>query len=178
MEMTMPAYNFQSRFVPMILDGSKPHTIRRRRKRPTKVGDMLCLYTGMRTKQCKLIVVTECVKVEPITICPFKNHLASPINVPIDEFVHNDGFESVDAFFEFFRRYKAECLNDFEIIHWNTKLMVSGEAGEIRLQLGGDVSGDPLPLVAEYGDVPPNRGRAPRFWGRRARGAWCLFAWV
>jgi hypothetical protein len=98
----------------------------------------------MRTKQCKLIVVTECVKVEPITIWPFKNHLASPINVPIEEFVRNDGFESVDAFFEFFRRYKAEYLNDFEIIHWNTKLMVSGEAGEIRLQLGGDVSETPI----------------------------------
>jgi len=119
----MPAYNFQEQFVPMILDGQKSHTIRRRRKHPTKVGDKLMLYTGMRTKQCKLIVMTECVKVEPIMIWPFKNHLASPINVPIEEFVHNDGFENVDAFFEFFRRYKAECLNDFEIIWWDAKTL-------------------------------------------------------
>jgi hypothetical protein len=146
----MPAYNFQKQFVPMILDGSKHHTIRRRRKRATIVGDMLMLYTGMRTKQCLLIAVTECVKIEPVMILPFRMEMSyvrgynvQPLNVEeINQLAKADGFEDTHDFFYFFRRYKLEVLDDFEIIHWNVKDMIvqgSGEhkSGVIRLTLGG-----------------------------------------
>jgi len=128
----MPAYNFQGQFVPMILDGSKVHTIRRRRKHPTKVGDMLCLYTGMRTKQCKLIVMTECVKVEPIAIIPNEKSLLIPniyngwdwLSVSeINRIAHEDGFENVNDFFDFFKRYREEVLYDFEIIWWDPRTL-------------------------------------------------------
>jgi len=124
----MPAYSFKKQFVPMILDGSKVHTIRRRRKHPIKVGVKLFLYTGMRTKQCKLIAVIECVKVEPIVIMPDEKSLFIPniyngwdllsVNA-INQIAHEDGFEDAYDFFDFFKRYREEVLYDFEIIWWD-----------------------------------------------------------
>ncbi|MBI5964910.1 MAG: hypothetical protein HY863_15635 [Chloroflexi bacterium] len=157
----MPAYNFQKQFVQMILDKSKTHTIRRRRKRPTKPRDMLMLYTGMRTKSCKLVAVTKCVKVESILLKLDKSEVwiwspEEPGDLyyqegedigsfrlmtveEVNALAHADGFEDVYDFFDFFKQYKSDYLDDFEIIHWDTDLIVvngNGKAGEVRL-LGG-----------------------------------------
>jgi len=64
----MPAYNFKSFLVPSILNGEKIQTIRKSRQRPTKAGDALYLYTGMRTKVCKKIMDAICISVESIVI--------------------------------------------------------------------------------------------------------------
>lgn len=64
----MPAYNFQVHFRTPITNGQKTHTIRAPRKRRTKPGEILSLYTGMRTKSCDLIFRAPCVKVEEIEI--------------------------------------------------------------------------------------------------------------
>lgn len=64
----MPAYSFKERFVPMVLDGSKPHTIRNRRKNPARVGDPLYLYFGMRTKWCRKLREETCLKTGSILI--------------------------------------------------------------------------------------------------------------
>jgi len=119
----MPAYNFQKQFVPYILSWRKPHTIRRRRKHVTKVGDWLYLYTGMRTKQCEWICSTRCVRIDPIIILPFEKNLISGFHIDIKEFVFNDGFEDVDTFYKFFERYKQDRLDDFEIISWEPERM-------------------------------------------------------
>jgi hypothetical protein len=58
----MPAYSFKERFVPMVVDGSKPHTVRNRRKYPAKVGDNVSLFFGMRTKWCARLRDEKCVK--------------------------------------------------------------------------------------------------------------------
>jgi hypothetical protein len=58
----MPAYSFKERFVPMVLDGSKPHTVRSRRKYPAKVGDPVSLFYGMRTKWCRRLRDEKCLK--------------------------------------------------------------------------------------------------------------------
>ena len=107
----MPAYNFKKQFVPKILDRSKPHTVRRRRKRPTKKGDMLMLYTGMRTKKCELIAISECIKVVPIEII-------RGVGVRLDgqllseeethAFAKADGFEDAWPMFDFFDQYPFE----------------------------------------------------------------------
>ena len=133
----MPAYNFQKQFVPMILDGLKPHTIRRRRKHPTKAGDVLFLYSGMRTKSCQLFAKVPCLFITPIEIgLKEGNHaIWSPVQFVIDGKTHNcmrrwtisemyvlafkDGFKNIDSFFAFFRRYKQQLLEDFEIVWWN-----------------------------------------------------------
>jgi hypothetical protein len=54
----MPAYNFQKQFVPYVKDYSKPHTVRAYRKdgRLPKIGELVHLYTGMRTNQCEKLV--------------------------------------------------------------------------------------------------------------------------
>lgn len=65
----MPAYNFQERFVPFVADGSKPHTIRKRRVKQTiEVGKKVYLYSGLRTKHAKLIALEECTDVRTIKI--------------------------------------------------------------------------------------------------------------
>ena len=147
----MPAYNFQPQFVPMILDLSKPHTIRRRRaRRPTVPGDMLSLYTGMRTKQCTLIATSPCVAVEPCLIKPALEEFwiwedetpdsrfyddSDPENpvgsfslmarVNVQALAVKDGFINASQFFFFFRRYKEEVLRDFEIIYWDTLKLIN-----------------------------------------------------
>jgi len=123
----MPAYNFQKQFVPMILDGSKTHTIRRRRKYPTKEGSILSLYVGMRTKSCKLIAEVPCENVIPVLIYPFQKRFAANILDDFDTFVREDGFENTDDFFEFFERYEQDALTDFEVIYWDPKKMIKAD---------------------------------------------------
>ncbi len=65
----MPAYSFQERFVPMVKDGTKTHTIRARRNKGfAKPGDTLYLYYGMRTKFCTKLREEICVDVKTIFI--------------------------------------------------------------------------------------------------------------
>lgn len=63
----MVAYSFKSGFVPLIQSGAKRQTIRAHRKRHARPGEMLQLYTAMRTKQCrKIIPDVRCVAVDEI----------------------------------------------------------------------------------------------------------------
>jgi hypothetical protein len=61
-------YNFQRRFVAKILSGEKRHTIRAIRAYPDKPGNILHLYSGLRTKKAELLMRVPCVKVEEIRI--------------------------------------------------------------------------------------------------------------
>lgn len=143
----MPAYSFQKQFVEKILSGEKPHTIRRRRKRATVPGDQLSLYTGMRTKSCVLVASVPCTKVEPIRfyldrsemwiwspeqpgdlhyseveeIGSFRLMTAEEVNA----IARADGFEDVYDFFDFFKQYKSDYLDDFEIIHWDPNRLIN-----------------------------------------------------
>lgn len=64
----MVAYSFKARFADPILAGTKAQTIRASRKRHARPGDDLQLYTGMRTKHCRLIARTTCASVEPVRL--------------------------------------------------------------------------------------------------------------
>lgn len=67
----MPAYSFQERFIPFLLDGSKDHTVRKERagrSRHARPGETLQLYYGMRTKWCRKIGEATCWTVLPIRI--------------------------------------------------------------------------------------------------------------
>jgi hypothetical protein len=65
----MPAYSFKERFVPMVLDGSKPHTVRSRRRYFAKKGQTLYLYFGLRTKWAKILREEICTDTHSISIC-------------------------------------------------------------------------------------------------------------
>jgi len=58
----MPALNFYEEFADKVFAGIKNQTIRKTRKHPIKRGDTLYLYTGQRTKQCRLLKTVVCVR--------------------------------------------------------------------------------------------------------------------
>ena len=66
----MVAYNFKERFAQAVEDGDKLQTIRAVRKRNghAKVGDVIQLYTGQRTKDCRKLGEGTCVAVEKVHI--------------------------------------------------------------------------------------------------------------
>jgi hypothetical protein len=117
------AYNFQRQFVGPILAGTKGGTIRLPRKpgrahieivrdegqlyareRPgghVRPGEIVQLYTSMRTTQCRLITTARCVAVEPITLvfdpgcCARVGPLGSHRNITgndLNDFARFDGF--------------------------------------------------------------------------------------
>lgn len=64
----MPALNFQKQFADKIKNGEKLQTIRALRKRPFVIGDVLYLYTGMRTKNCVKLGKTYCIDIAYVEI--------------------------------------------------------------------------------------------------------------
>lgn len=67
-EIYMPAINFKRVWADAVRSGDKPCTIRQVWKRPIREGDILYLYTGMRTKQCKKLREAECIAVTPLRV--------------------------------------------------------------------------------------------------------------
>lgn len=125
----MPAYNFKPQFIPLILSGSKFTTIRRIRiRRPTVADDDLMLYTGMRTKSCRKIANAPCVETKPLIIHPFNNAIyfkdgmEEIAGLALSKLMTADGLDE-NTFFRFFRLYKSQILDDFELIRWDPSLL-------------------------------------------------------
>ena len=97
----MVAFNFKKMHEPKILSGEKFSTVRPKRR--CKPGDMLQLYTGMRTRHVKLLKVTECLSVDEVTI--FHDRVEG-IEMELDEFLSMEGFgdKSFEEFVTFFHR--------------------------------------------------------------------------
>ncbi len=68
-----PALNFQAWKAPRVESGDLTQTIRalRRDGRDPKVGDVLYLFTGQRTKKCRRLGEARCSRVTPIRIAVF-----------------------------------------------------------------------------------------------------------
>ena len=118
----MPAYNFQERFAAAVETGAKRQTIRRpRRRRLTRPGDTLYLYTGMRTQRCRRLLVTECRAVSPLQLHHGWLTLGDEILEEGDERVaavaQADGFASAEEFWAFFERLYGLPV-ELEIIEW------------------------------------------------------------
>lgn len=73
----MVAYSFRPRFVDRIVAGLEPgelmpgmkrQTVRAPRARHARPGEVLQLYTGMRTRQCQHLGNARCVAVEPVVL--------------------------------------------------------------------------------------------------------------
>ena len=60
--------NFQKQFVAKILRKEKRHTIRAKRKRRPRVGEICHNYTGLRQKGARLLGRWPCVKVQDVMI--------------------------------------------------------------------------------------------------------------
>jgi hypothetical protein len=115
----MPAYNFKMQFAGDVETGRKRQTIRPRRKRQTKPGDTLYLYTGMRTKQCWKLGEEICLSVQPIEIeDTFVRLDGITLGVPeMSKLARADGFASLGEFYDFFSEHYRLPFRG-ELIKW------------------------------------------------------------
>jgi hypothetical protein len=119
----MALYNFQKRFAPKILSGEKRHTIRATRKRATKPGEMLHLYTGLRQKGARLLMRVKCTRVQEIEIKlglvpAYTQVWIDGVQLSADEFellAQCDGFSSQ---WEMLRFWDGRLPFRGQIIHW------------------------------------------------------------
>lgn len=129
----MPAYNFQKQFVPLIESGEKYTTIRKPRKRPTQAGEVLYLYTGQRTKYCRLIGKPLAVSVREIWI--LRNEIW--LKIPGDDFriieqdhaekiARVDGFTTLESFYKWFEVNHPEN-HIFNLIEWKPLSLNGGQ---------------------------------------------------
>ena len=108
---------FLPRFHGLIRDGAKRQTIRGRRKREIRAGDVLTLAKWLdkpyRSKQERLIPDAVCLSVRPavIEVYPYENIARVTLGgVPLTHF-ETCGFVRADGF---------SCVSDF-ISHWATR---------------------------------------------------------
>lgn len=119
------AINFKAQFADKILSGEKKQTIRLPRKREIKVGDELHLYTGLRTKKCKLLKKVVCKKIINIEIqktgIGYKTSDMDNAELSVLDFLNAfaiaDGFKNTKDFFKFFAD-NYSLPQDFILIKW------------------------------------------------------------
>lgn len=127
----MVAYSFKKQFAEPILAGTKRQTIRADRKRHARPGEEMQLYTGMRTKYCRLIGRVWCQSVRPISLCldapkafiRWENGGAETIYpLGMDEFAKCDGFRDWQEMRKFWRDNHPD-VDVFEgvIIRWTVR---------------------------------------------------------
>ena len=100
----MPAYSFKQRFAWAIEAGLKRSTIRPVRKRPTRPGETLYLYTGQRTACCRKLATVTCVNVRSIMI-DGEGIMLDGQRIPqqlAEQIAHKDGFTAFTDFLAFF----------------------------------------------------------------------------
>lgn len=125
----MVAYSFQGRFVSAIEAATKMQTIRAHgKRRHARAGEMLQLYTGMRTKDCRKIRPdVVCLAVVPIRLDRngggFNEILIDGVALPRKrhgEFARADGFQSAKEMADFWRATYGPKSKVFEglLIRW------------------------------------------------------------
>jgi len=119
----MPAYNFKKEFAYLVETGQKLQTIREVRKRKTALGDKIFLYSGMRTKACRLLGMGEIVGVQKFILHSRETFTIADIDIPAMpwkdglKLARQDGFDTWEEFVKFFEDHYG--LPFFgEIIRW------------------------------------------------------------
>ncbi len=130
----MPALNFQQRFAAAFESGAKRQTIRALRKdgRDPKVGDVLYLYTGMRTKACRKLGEATCTSVQSVWIggwvCIGHDdsggtgwcNNGQPARAKRDEIAKADGFEDEAAMLHWFEKTHGLPFTG-QLYRWETE---------------------------------------------------------
>jgi hypothetical protein len=113
------ALNFSAQFSTAIESGCKTQTIREKAR--CKAGDRLELYTGQRTKSCRLLRLAVCKDVTYIGLAARRLTLGNSERFPreIDEFARSDGFSDFDEMWLWFsERYKTHSFTGY-VIRWH-----------------------------------------------------------
>lgn len=121
-------YSFKARFVPLIQSGKKLTTIRAPRKdgKLPKPGEVLHLFTGMRTKQCQKIAEVICKRVLPIRIWRERGVNGVTLNgvtlsgAGRNQVAWRDGFENWEEMISFFSTVHTLPFTG-HLIEWETK---------------------------------------------------------
>lgn len=120
----MVAYSFRKQFAEPILAGTKGGTIRADRKRHARPGEELQLYTGMRTKQCRLITRQTCLDAHPVAfnfpvdavLLTIHRHPLKRFDL-LDVFARFDGFPDWAALKAFWSEEHGADLKPFAGVH-------------------------------------------------------------
>lgn len=123
-------YNFQADFAPQLAAGDKPLTLRRFRKPPSRhaqVGELVGLWTGLRTKAARRVGVGLCevralvrfdrggiVFVSDVRVAPGAPGEAAALTRELldaesDAFARRDGFENWEAAWAFHVAHRTEA---------------------------------------------------------------------
>lgn len=126
----MVLYGFKQQFAAKVEDGSKPHTIRNLRKNGhAKPGDLLQLYSGLRTKDCRKLLDPDPVCWETFPIWIEAQNMAVLLgdrqdwlsDGEIEALAIADGFDSVKEFFDFFPADNEKILICWQPVEWLEK---------------------------------------------------------
>jgi len=96
------AFNFSPEFADAVVSGEKVQTVRKTKR--AKPGDLLQLYTGQRTKNCRLLREAKCAYVDYVHIAPDGLTVGDTEKHPgnADAFAKRDGFKNFDAMLAWF----------------------------------------------------------------------------
>ena len=122
----MPAYNFKKQFAEAVKSGKKRCTMRAERKdgRTPSAKVEAKLYTGMRSRECRLLRVVYIRRVRPVTM-EFRDDGNTIIHLG-DEYLNQeemrqlalrDGFSSIAEMRGFFRETHGERFSG-HLIEW------------------------------------------------------------
>jgi hypothetical protein len=116
---------FNKRFVPLIEDGSKIHTVRKDAAKRWKAGRTMHFATDVRKKNMKVFRTGDCKNTERIDIV--WNEKKTDVSIKIGskklnkekrlEFAKADGFATMEDFKSWF----SEDFIDYKLIHWTEK---------------------------------------------------------
>jgi len=100
----MVAYNFQTQFAPDVEAGRKRQTIRSDgKRRHAQPGEMVQLYTGMRTKACRQLGTGVCTASDGCEIREDAVLVGDIAPRDLDGFARADGFRDFDHMKQWFR---------------------------------------------------------------------------
>lgn len=105
----MVAYSFNRRFVDRIEAGTKMQTVRGGRRHHARPGQMIQLYTGMRTRACRKIAPDAlCISSLPVTLVfgddPVLRVIVAGCDTDAWSFARSDGFEDEHGLVAFWRK--------------------------------------------------------------------------
>lgn len=112
--------NFKARFAPDVKSGKKRQTIRPHGKRRANPGDVLHLFTGMRTKKCERLGDATCLLALEIEIDTVAFWIVADRKIMSDmeKVVRRDGFKNPAEFFAFFREQYGEGIHKMILYRW------------------------------------------------------------